>query len=181
MTPTQAASVWNQKPAAEEGKPSHFRYIEQAPEGDLFQTLGRQPGELATMVGHLTPEKWQYRYAPEKWTVQQVVGHLADAERIQAFRAFHIARGDAHPLPGWEEGDYMREARFTEFENGPSLLDQIVYLRSANTRMLAGLPPDTIMRRGMANDVSITVRSAVWVLAGHCQHHMNILKQRYGL
>jgi len=181
VTVTKAASVWNEKPQPDEGKASHFRYIEQVPAGDLFETLARQPAQLAAMVGNLTGEQWAYRYAEGKWSVLQLVGHLADAERIQAFRAFHIARGDRNPLPGWEEGDYMREARFPEFETGPSLLDQIVYLRSANARMLAGLAPDTIMRRGIANDVNITVRSAVWVLVGHCQHHINILRERYGL
>ncbi|MBV9670890.1 MAG: DinB family protein [Acidobacteriales bacterium] len=181
MSTAKAASVWNEKPSPEEGKPAHFRYIDQVPPGDLFDTLARQPGELAGMVGKLDAEGWARRYAPGKWSVLEVVGHLADAERIQAFRAFHIARGDKNPLPGWEENDYMVEARFPEFENGHSLLDQVVYLRSANCRLFAGLDPETILRRGMANNVNITVRSAVWVLAGHMQHHMNILRERYGL
>jgi hypothetical protein len=178
---TAVTSVWNERPNADEHSPFHLTYINAVPAGDIFETLGRQPGELATMLSSLSEEMWRHHYAEGKWSVLEVLGHLVDGERIQAFRAMHVARGDQNPLPGWEENDYMREARFEEFQTGPSLLDQFVYLRSAHVRMLEGLPPETAMRRSMVNNVSLTARGAVWVLAGHTQHHLNILRERYGV
>ncbi|MEO8726073.1 MAG: DinB family protein [Acidobacteriaceae bacterium] len=181
QTRTDPGPVLNQKPETNEHSPSHGEYINEAPAGDLLETLGRQPGELAAMLSGLSPDRWRHRYAEGKWSVLEVLGHLVDGERIQMFRAMHVARGDQNPLPGWEENDYMRESHFEEFQSGPSLLDQFVYLRSAHLGMLKGLPPETLMRRGTVNNISLTARAAIWVLAGHTQHHMNILKERYGL
>lgn len=178
---TKTGSAWNQRPKTDEHSPAHARYIDQVPAGDLLETLGRQPGELATLVSHLSDERWRHRYAEGKWSVLEVLGHLVDGERIQMFRAMHVARGDQNALPGWEENDYMRESHFEEFQTGVGLLDQFVYLRSAHLGMLKGLPPETALRRSMVNKISLTTRAAVWVLAGHTQHHMNILKERYGL
>jgi uncharacterized damage-inducible protein DinB len=181
QTGAKASSVWNQRPNADEHSATHSAYISQAPEGDLFETLGRQPGELTALLSRLSGEQWQYRYAEGKWSVLEVLGHLVDGERIQCFRAMHVARGDQNPLPGWEENDYMRESRFEEFQTGESLLDQFRHLRSAHLGMLQGLPPETLLRRSMVNHVSLTTRAAVWVIVGHTQHHMNILRERYGL
>ena len=181
MPVASASALWNEKPSADEHHPNHVPYINQVPAGDIFATLGRQSGELAALVGGLSAEQWKYRYAPGKWSVLEVVGHLVDGERIQAFRAMHVARGDKNPIPGWEENDYMTESRFEEFQTGPALLDQFTYLRAANLGQLKGLPPDTAMRRGTVNNVNLTARAAVWVLAGHTQHHISILRERYGL
>ena len=178
---TKTNSVWNQHPNADEHSPAHSAYISQVPAGDLFETLGRQPGELTALLSHLSEEQWRHRYAEAKWSVLEVLGHLVDGERIQCFRAMHVARGDQNPLPGWEENDYMRESRFEEFQTGESLLDQFRHLRSAHLGMLKGLPPETLLRRSTVNKVSLTTRAAVWVIAGHTQHHMNILRERYGL
>jgi uncharacterized damage-inducible protein DinB len=174
-------SVWNQRPAADEHSPSHATYIGAVPQVDLFDTLGRQPGELAQLLAKLSPEQWKHRYAEGKWSVLEVMGHLTDGERIQSFRAHHVARGDQNPVPGWDENEYMVQSKFEEYTSGPTLLDEFMYLRSANLSMLKGLPPESVMRRGSVNNVSITTRAAVWVLAGHTQHHMNILRDRYGL
>jgi len=177
----KAASLWSQKPAADEHHPQHQQYIDQVPAEDIFATLGKQSGELATLVGGLSAEQWKQRYAPGKWNVLEVVGHLVDGERIQSFRAMHVARGDQNAIPGWDENEYMVQSRFAEFQTGPALLDQFTYLRAANLGQFKGLPPETAMRRGTVNQVSLTARAAVWVLAGHTQHHMRILRERYGL
>jgi uncharacterized damage-inducible protein DinB len=177
----KTASLWSQKPGSDEHHPNHLAYINAVPAGDVFETLGRQSGELASLLASLTPEQWKHRYAEGKWSVHEVLGHLVDGERIQSFRAMHVARGDQNPIPGWDENEYMVQSRFEEFTTGPGLLDQFTYLRAANLGQLKGLPPDTALRRGTVNKISLTARAAVWVLAGHTQHHMNILRERYGL
>lgn len=179
--PNQAATLWSRHPTAEEYGPWQALYIEAVPAGDLLETMGKQTGELASMLSGLIPELWKFRYAPGKWSVLEVLGHIVDAERIAAYRAHHIARGDPQPAPGWEQEDYMRESRFEEFANGLALLDEFAYARAANLAMLKALPPDTILRQGTVNNSRMSVRGAVWVVAGHVEHHLQMLRERYGL
>lgn len=181
MPNSNQAALWNVRPTDQEYGPWQATYIEQVPAGDLLELMGRQTGDLASMLSGSSAELWSFRYAPGKWSVLEVLGHVVDAERIAAYRAHHLARGDAEAAPGWEQEDYLREARFEEFADGLALLDEFAYARAANLAMLKGLPPDTITRTGTVNKIQMSVRGAVWVMAGHVQHHLKLLRERYGL
>ena len=178
---SKTRSEWNQRPTDAEYGPWQAVYIADVPDGDLLELMGRQTGALAGMLAGLSDELWRFRYAPGKWSVLEVLGHIVDAERIAAYRAHHIARGDAEPAPGWEQEDYMREARFEENANGPALLDEFAYARAANLSMLKGLPPDAVTRTGTINNIQMSTRGAVWVMAGHVEHHLKLFRERYGL
>jgi uncharacterized damage-inducible protein DinB len=121
-----------------------------------------------------------HRYADGKWTVREVVGHIADAERIFTYRLLRIARGDATPLPGFDENAYQRVAGFEQRPLG-SVVAELRAVRQATLPLIRSLDVAALEREGTASDKRATVRGLVWVTAGHFQHHADILAQRYGM
>jgi DinB family protein len=117
-------------------------------------------------------------YAPGKWTLKQVIGHLVDDERIFAYRALCIARGDARPLPGFDENEYMAA---TDFESRPlqSLIDEFRVVRAATIALLEPLTAEEWVRRGVVNGYEASVRGLAFHIAGHELHHLRILRERY--
>src|SRR5262249_31712322 len=93
------------KPRPDECDPYSHRYIHRAPEGDVVEILARQPAETASFLARFRGARAQHRYAPGKWSVKEVVGHMVDTDRVFGFRAFHVARGDHSPLPSMEQDD----------------------------------------------------------------------------
>lgn len=130
----------------------------------LFQQLGETGGDLS--------------YAAGKWTVKQVLGHLADDERIFAYRALCIARGDGRPLPGFDENAYASAARF-EDRSLADLLADYEAVRNASVTLFRGLDPDAWLRRGMVNGYSASPRGLAFHIAGHELHHHRVLRERY--
>ncbi len=146
---------------------------------DALAILEKQESLLASMASW--PEaKAGYRYADGKWTVREVVGHVADAERIFAYRLLRIARGDATPLPGFDENAYQLTSGF---ESRPlaSVVAELRAVRNATLPLVKSLDEAALERAGTASNKRTTVRALAWVLAGHFQHHANILKERYGM
>ncbi len=119
-----------------------------------------------------------YAYAPGKWNLKQVVGHLSDDERIFAYRMLCIARNDVRPLPGFDEKEYVR---FAGFEDRPfaDLLTELSLVRKSTITLLRGLPRDAWLRRGLANGYSTTVRGLAFHIAGHELHHLKIVREKY--
>ena len=146
---------------------------------DALAILDGQEPLLAAMAAW--PEaKAGHRYADGKWSVREVVGHLADAERIFAYRLLRIARGDTTPLPGFDENAYQLTSGF----ESRTLADVVAELRAVRASTLAlvrSLDAAAIGREGNASNKRITARALAWVAAGHVQHHANILKDRYGM
>ena len=131
---------------------------------DLFEKFGENGG-------HRT-------YAPGKWTVKGVLGHLADDERIYAYRALCIARGDSRPLPGFDENAYARAASF-DSRSLADLLADYEAVRDASVTLFRGLDPEAWLRRGVANGHDVTPRGLAFHIAGHELHHHGILRERY--
>ena len=131
---------------------------------ELFERFGEHGGRLA--------------YAPGKWTVRGVLGHLADDERIYAYRALCIARGDARPLPGFDENDYARAAAFDK-RTFADLLADYEAVRDASITLFRGLDSEAWLRRGVANDHDVTPRGLAFHIAGHELHHHAIVRERY--
>ncbi len=117
-------------------------------------------------------------YAPGKWTLKEVILHCSDAERIFAYRALRIARGDATPLPGWDEGAYAPQSE-ANARSVLSLLDELESVREATVTLFDGLPEAAWTRRGVANGHPCSVRGLAWITAGHLLHHMDIITERY--
>jgi uncharacterized damage-inducible protein DinB len=166
------------RPAPGEYAPYYARYIDLVPDGPVVEALRRQITETQTLLRGLSAEQAAFRDAPGKWSVTEVVGHLADAERIFAYRALRFARGDATHLPGFDESAYAAQAGF-----GARLLAEVlaelVAVRAATVALYSGFDEAALGRRGIANDVPVSVRAIAWIIAGHEIHHRTILRERY--
>jgi len=155
-------------------------YVALAGEEDIVAALTAQLEQTLSALRRVPAEREGHRYAPEKWTIRQIVGHVADAERVFAYRALVFARGDANALPGFDEKAWMEHAGFGN-RRLADLLEEFADLRRANVLMLRHLPQDAWMRRGTASGKSITVRALAHVMLGHERHHLKVLKERYGV
>ena len=168
------------RPEPGEYAPFYRGYVERVPDRPLLEQLARQGEETRVWLAALPAEKAGYRYAPAKWSVTEVVGHVCDSERVFAYRALRIARGDATPLPGFDENAYVPVAKF----DGRSLADLVGELRTARAATLAllrSLDPDAWRRRGTANGKPVSVRALAYMIPGHERHHLDILRTRYGV
>ncbi len=163
-------------PAADEYAASYADYVARVPPGDIIAQLKRQIGETAALLGPLD----RRRYAPGKWSVIEIVGHLADAERIFAYRALRFARGDQSPLPGFDENTYVPAAE-CERRALADVLAELEAVRAATVALFANLPEAAWTRSGVASGHRMTVRAAARVIAGHELHHVEVLKTRYGV
>jgi uncharacterized damage-inducible protein DinB len=146
---------------------------------DVRELFIRQDGLLAAMTRWPEP-KAGHRYAEGKWTVGQVIGHLADTERVFAYRLMRIARGDTTPLPGFDENAYQRHAGF-EGRTLASLVEELTAVRRATMAFVPTLDAASLEREGIASDKRVTAKALAWLIAGHFQHHFGILRERYGM
>jgi len=168
------------RPHSSEYSPFYHGYISAVPEGDVVVLLRDGGRELCDAVTGLSEHRAGFRYAEGKWTVREVVGHLIDAERIFGYRALRIARGDATPLPGFEENDYVRAAHSDERTIG-SLAQELAAVRESTVLLFHSLPADAWVRRGISNGNEISVRALAYIAAGHARHHLRILRERYAI
>ena len=170
----------HRRPESTEHAPYFARYIDLVPEADVLTALDWQMKETARILGKLDEERANFRYADGKWTIKQVIGHLGDVERIFAYRALAIARGETNPLPGFDEDTYVRQAEFDSWRF-QDLVDALSIVRRSNVLMFRNLSPDAWDRRGHANDSPATVRALAYSILGHERHHLGILRERYGV
>jgi hypothetical protein len=175
---TTTATPTSARPAPDEHAPYYARYIDLVPDGDIADTLQHQVVDTAAFLRSIPPHLHGHRYAEGKWSVKEVVGHMADAERIFAYRALRFARADQTPLSGFDENHYVPAGDFDARELG-SLVDEWVHVRHATLALLRSLDPAAMLRRGKANDQEISVRALAFVMAGHVDHHASILRERY--
>jgi len=155
-------------------------YVSRVPERDVLAALERQPAELAAALATVTPERERHRYAPGKWSVREVVGHMLDAERIFGYRALCIARGEKASLPSFEENDYAASAGH-DLRPLASLLEELASLRASHVLMVRHLDDRAWERVGTANDVPVTPRALAYILVGHMRHHAAVLREKYGV
>lgn len=175
MSPTTVAIV---PPEASEYDPYYGRYISLVDGADIVREMQQQLSETAALLSRLTEQQGSYRYAPDKWSVKEMLGHLIDTERIFAYRALRIARNDSTPIEGFEQDDYVPYGRFNERPLA-TLAEEFAAVRQASLFLFKHLDTVAWMRRGIANRQEISVRALAYVIAGHELHHRRILKDRY--
>ncbi|MGH7483670.1 MAG: DinB family protein [Longimicrobiales bacterium] len=173
-------SVRTERPQPGEYAEFYGGYVARVPTGDIVALLESQLVELGLVLGDLPAEMHSHAYAPGKWTVREVVGHMTDAERVFAYRALRFARGDETPVPGFDENAYVPAGRFEERPLA-SLLVELGAVRRATIALLQDLPEAAWTRRGVANGQPITVRALANVAYGHVAHHLALLDERYGV
>jgi len=170
--------------ADDEHSPYYGRYVARAQEavgaGDAVAHLAAQGERTAALLAGVTPERAGFRYEPGKWSVREVVGHMADTERIMAYRVLRIGRGDETPLPGFEQDAYMATSGF-DARTLPDLADELAAVRRSTVALVSHLDDAALARRGTASGNPVSVRALVAIIAGHELHHLAILRERYSL
>ncbi len=167
-----------QRPNTSEYDPYYGTYIDRVPEGEICQILQAEVSETVTLLSSLPEAMEEHRYAPDKWSIREVVGHIIDVERVFAARAFWIARAQTFALPSYEQDDVAQgsNAGARPLEE---LLEEFVSLRRSNVTFFRGLSQEAGSRRGTAAGVEFTVRAFPYIIAGHEIHHRKILEERY--
>jgi uncharacterized damage-inducible protein DinB len=166
------------RPAPGEFLPYYGTYIDRVPDGDIVETLSRQIGDSLALIKSIPEASGDKRYAPEKWSIRDVVGHVIDAERIFTYRALRFARAATTPVAGFDEGAYVKNGPFAKISLA-TLADELDHLRRATVHFFGNLDAGAFARCGTANDAEISVRALAFILAGHESHHMNVLRTRY--
>ena len=156
----------------------YFTYIEQVADGDIRTTLKAQLPETVAILSGVPEDRSLHRYAPEKWSIRQVVSHLNDTERMFVFRALWFARGFDTPLPSFDQNIAIATAD-ADARSLASHIEEFRGVRAATIGFFDNLPAEAWMRRGIASDNPFTVRALAYITAGHVAHHMRILRERY--
>jgi uncharacterized damage-inducible protein DinB len=165
-------------PETSEYAPYYGRYISLVQSDDILPTLQKQLSVTKALLSSLSEQQANRRYAPDKWSIKQVLGHLIDSERIFAYRALRIARADQIPLEGFEQDDYVRAGNF-ESRSLSDLLEEYETVRAATVTLFRNLDAAAWSRHGIANNNQVTVRAVAYIIAGHEVHHMQIVTSRY--
>jgi hypothetical protein len=168
------------RPTPDEAAPFYHGYIAEVTGENITEQLADQLIEVEELFGSLDEKAALARYAPGKWSVKEVLGHLTDAERIFSYRLLRISRGDQTPLPGFDEKVYVPAGRF---ESRPlrSLVDEFRSVRESTRALMHGVPFESWANRGEASGNPISARALAYIIAGHVTHHLGVLRERYGL
>lgn len=166
------------RPDPSEHLPYYSRYVDRVPDGDLLQMLRTQLDDTLALVRGLDEAQGGHRYAPGKWSIREVLGHVIDTERVFAYRALRFARGDETPIEGFDENAYAA-ASAADARTLADLADELEHVRLGNLAFFRALDDDALARRGTANGAGVTVRALAWILAGHELHHVHLLRERY--
>ncbi len=165
-------------PDPTEYQPFYARYISLVPSRELAQTLDVQLAESLPVLRAIGEQKSLHRYAPGKWSIKEVLGHLIDSERIFTYRALRFARNDQTPLPGFDQDPYVAAANF-DSRPWDDLIAEYEHVRRSTILFFRALTPEQLLQSGTANQSAITVRALGYVIAGHELHHLAILRDRY--
>ncbi|MCA8830653.1 DinB family protein [Hymenobacter pini] len=164
-------------PAATEYAPYYHTYVKLIT-GNPLDTLRRQPQELRQLLVGLTEEQGAFRYAPGKWSIKENLVHMLDTERIFAYRALRIGRGDATPLPGFEQDNYVPVSG-ADARSFANILAEYDAVRAATLSLLESFTEEAVNRQGTASGQPVSVRALAYILPGHEAHHLNLLRERY--
>jgi uncharacterized damage-inducible protein DinB len=178
MSRMSAPKSASPRPAPNEYATFYEKYVALVPGDDIVSVLDSQRLQMAQLFAARSERDGNFRYAADKWTVKEVLGHMIDSERIFAYRALRIARADQTPLSGFEQDDYVRAGAFGE-RTLADLAEEFALVRSATSALFHSLGAEAWLRRGTANKNEVTVRALAFIIAGHELHHREILKERY--
>jgi hypothetical protein len=154
------------------------RYIQWIKDPDVLDVLERQRHSIESILGGLSEEQGNQRYAPGKWSVKELMGHVIDTERVFAYRALRFARNDATALAGFDQDAFALHANYANIPL-QSIAAEFEAVRHATLLLFRHLQPEAWDRHGISNKNELSVRAAAYVIAGHAQHHLEILKSKY--
>ncbi len=169
-----------QRPAPGEYNEYYQKYVNLVPDGNLLDVLQQQGGETVTLLRGISEEKSTFAYAPGKWTIREVLGHLTDTERVFTYRALTFARADASPLPSFDENAWAVASNATH-RSIEDHIDDFIAVRASTLALFRGFTPPDFARAGVASGNTVTVRALAWITAGHERHHVHVLRDKYGV
>ena len=168
------------KPKPGDYNPFYNGYISLIGDGDIIEVLEEQRKTSKKFLKSFTEKQGNYSYADGKWTVKEVLGHVIDTEKIMAYRALAIARGEKQSLPGFEQDEYVAESNFNN-RSLDDLINEFLTARESNIILFKSFDEEIFNRRGIASESEVTVLALIYIIAGHEKHHMKILSEKYGL
>ena len=183
LTATTSTAAAYVRPQPGEYAPYYDRYISlvhhnETPGNDILAALEDQRRQMVLLLCGRTEADGDLRYAPDKWSLKEVLGHINDTERIMSYRALRISRGDATPIEGYEQDDYVRNGPFTGLPLA-DLIEDYIAVRRATVSLFRNLDEPAWSRRGVAKKNEVTVRALAYIIAGHELHHRRILEEKY--
>lgn len=166
------------RPQSDEYAPYYEKYVSLIASDDILAVLESQRVQMAQLLAARSDREGNFRYAPDKWSVKEIIGHICDSERVFAYRLLRIGRGDKTPLPGFEQDDYIPTGNF----NTRTLADlaaEFAAVRAATITLVQSLSQEAWMRAGTASDNPVSARALAYIIAGHEMHHRRILDEKY--
>jgi uncharacterized damage-inducible protein DinB len=167
-------------PDTSEYAPYYGRYISLVGPGDILGILESQAAQTRRMLASISEQQATLRYAPEKWSVKQLFGHVIDTERIFAYRALRISRGDQTSIEGFEQDAYVENGPFENYTKA-AIDAEYTSVRTSTLHLFRNLQPVDWTRRGTASGKEVGVRALAYMIAGHEIHHWNVLRGKYGI
>jgi hypothetical protein len=178
MTATSPAIATSSRPSASEYAPYYDKYVQRVPDDDIVAVLRNQIADTAALLRTAPPDRADGAYAPGKWTLKEVVGHLIDVERVMSYRALRFSRNDATDLPGFEENAFVANSNFSR-RTLSDLVDELEAARVATVHLAKHIDADALMHQGTANNTVVSVRGLLYIIAGHELHHAALIRERY--
>jgi hypothetical protein len=166
------------RPERGESAEYYHKYIDLVPSGDICRILETQSEQTLALLRGITEEQSRRRYAPEKWSIRQVLSHVNDTERVFTFRALWFARGFDSALPSFDQDVAVAHAAADD-RPWSGHVEEFASVRAASLDLFQHLPSDAWLRRGIASNNPFTVRALAYITAGHLAHHVHIVKERY--
>lgn len=166
------------RPESSEAAPYYFTYINQAVGNDPLAAIETQLEKLIPVLSAISEQKSLYRYAPEKWSIRQVLNHVIDTERAFAFRALWFGRGFDSPLPSYDQ-NVAASGAFADCVPWSAHLEEFEHVRRATISLFRNLPEDAWLKKGIASGNPFTVRALAFIIPGHTAHHVRILREKY--
>jgi len=166
------------RPETSEYAGYYASYIAKVPGSDVLSVLESQRLQMLQLFAGRSERDGSFRYAPGKWTVKEVLGHIVDTERVFTYRALRFARADQTPLPGFEQEDYVRSGAFGA-RTLADLAEEFGVVRGASIGLFRSFKEDVWVRRGKADGKEVSVRALAFITTGHQIHHRIILEERY--
>src|SRR5215475_9171868 len=166
------------RPQSDEYAPYYEKYVSLIASDDIISVLEGQRVQMTQLLAARSEREGNFRYAPGKWSIKEVIGHISDAERIFAYRLLRIARGDETPLASFEQDPYIETGNFSARKLS-DLSDEFAAVRKASVALIRSLDEKAWVRRGTASHKEVTALALGFIIAGHERHHSMILEQRY--
>jgi hypothetical protein len=166
------------RPEANEYPHFYKNYVDLVPSNDIIRELSKQVMDIQAVIAQIPEEMENFSYAEGKWTIKEIIGHIIDTERVLGYRAMRFARKDKTPLPGYDENKYVANSTFHR-QTLYSLGHEFAIVREANLALFKVWDEEAMSQMGVANNLDVSVRAILFMIAGHATHHLNVIKTKY--